>query len=262
MNRKITGVYFSPTGGTKKTVEVIAKAIDGNVVMEDLTKLAQRLEPLSFDESDYVVVGVPVYAGRIPLEMEKYFNAMKGNDTPAVCVVVYGNRDYDDALLELTELLEKNGFRVHAGGAFIGEHSYTNLVGGGRPDQEDVEVAKDFGRTAWEKFKKLNDVSNERQPLQVKGKHPYKERMPSAPMAPITTDDCVFCGLCAEACPMEAVDFEDYYNVDATRCIRCCACIKICPQDAKRFEHPMVEKITESLIANCSNMRKDPELFF
>lgn len=259
MNNKVIGMYFSPTGGTKKIVEAAAYAASETAEMIDLTKLPERLQPLSFNETDYVIMGVPVYGGRIPKLMEEYFQTISGIDTPLVCIAVYGNRDYDDALLEMKELLESNGFRCHAGAAFIGEHSYTDKVAGGRPDMEDIESVKAFSRTAWTNYtQKTGDTGS----LTVKGNHPYKERRPMEPMSPVTTDECIFCGLCSESCPVEAIDFEDYHAVNSKKCIKCCACIKVCPKKAKQFDHPMIDKIVEMLIATCSEERKSPEYFY
>jgi ferredoxin len=261
MNQKMTGLYFSPTGTTKRVVEAIASALGGTTEFVDFTKVDDRQHPVSFGPDDYVVVGVPVYAGRIPAVPLSYLERIKGEQTPVVCVVVYGNREYDDALLELKDLMEAKGFIVHAAAAFIGEHSYTNLVAGGRPDEEDLEEARQFGIAAWEKYLQEKSTNSPHVVLHVKGNYPYRDRAPSQPMAPTTTDDCIFCGLCAQVCPVEAIDFEDYFTTDATRCIRCTACIKICPKNAKFFDHPMIEKITASLIANVGHLRKVPEKF-
>ena len=62
-----------------------------------------------------------------------------GNNTPAVAVCVYGNRDYDDALLEIKDTLNGNGFRTFAAGAFIGRHCIFPKVAEGRPDASDLE---------------------------------------------------------------------------------------------------------------------------
>ena len=47
------------------------------------------------------IIGVPVYGGRVPVEAISRLQRLKANNTPAVIVVVYGNRDYNDAILEL-----------------------------------------------------------------------------------------------------------------------------------------------------------------
>ena len=62
----------------------------------------------------------------------------KGNATPVIPVVVYGNRDYEDALKELSDALSAQGFVPVSAGAFIGEHSYSRKdmpIAAGRPDK-------------------------------------------------------------------------------------------------------------------------------
>src|SRR5690606_23151552 len=107
----------------------------------------------NFSEDDLVIIGVPVYAGRVPEFLSKYFlSKIRRNNTYAVFIVVYGNRAYDDALLELKNIFESNGFIGIAGGAFIGEHSYTEKLATGRPDGNDLNTAYKFGVDVREKI--------------------------------------------------------------------------------------------------------------
>lgn len=121
MNRKINAMYFSPTGTTKKIVSGIADQIlenmNGQIAVKniDFTLPGVRKEAVPFTAEDVVVIGVPVYAGRVPNVLLNYLNSIKGNGALAVSVVVYGNRNYDDAAIELKDILELNGFKVIAG---------------------------------------------------------------------------------------------------------------------------------------------------
>ncbi len=52
-------------------------------------------------------------------------------------------------------------------------------------------------------------------------------------MAYKISDDCVSCGACAEACPMEAITEGDgKYVIDADKCVSCGACAEACPVGA------------------------------
>lgn len=134
---KLVLMYFSPTHSTKKIVARIGKVFFEKLLCEtkpvDLTKLAVRMRSCPFDKEDVLVFGAPVYAGRLPVCVSDYIKTLQGNGARAVAVSVYGNRDFDDALLETCDLLTERGFTVCAAGAFIGEHSYTSAVGTGRP---------------------------------------------------------------------------------------------------------------------------------
>ena len=146
MNYNINALYFSPTSTTAKIVKTIANGICESYKEYNLTLPDKREEyqGLTFGSDDIVVIGVPVYKGRIPECLVDYFSKFTGNNTKAIFTVVYGNREYDDALLELKNIFEERGFIGIAVGAFIGEHSNTSLVAGGRPDMDDLNIAMHF----------------------------------------------------------------------------------------------------------------------
>ncbi len=260
MEQQLRLVYFSATGGTKKIVKGIAEGISDNYIEYNTTLPANRQEQLVFGANDLVIIGVPVYAGRVPVFLMEYLLKVKGNNTPAVFVAVYGNRNYDDALLELKNEMEKNGFIGVAAGAFIGEHSTSEKVGTNRPDADDLEMAKKFGCEIRSKLDGIEDIS-ELAEFTVKGNYPYKDLKPMPPMSPDTNDDCINCGLCAKNCPMSAINFEDYKDVDPKKCIRCCCCIKRCPVKAKAINHEGFNNIKNVLIENFSAVRQEPEYF-
>jgi NAD-dependent dihydropyrimidine dehydrogenase PreA subunit/flavodoxin len=271
MNKKINTVYFSPTGTTEKIVSAIARKISENtdekitVNSIDFTLPAARNETLSFTGEDVVVVGVPVYAGRVPNVLLKFLNTIAGNGALAIPVVVYGNRDYDDALLELKDILELNGFKVIAGGAFIGEHSFSKILAKDRPDEKDMAVASDFARRIYKKITTEDNV----QTVAVKGNNPYvKYYMPKneegipvdiRKVTPKTNENCTDCKLCVNVCPMGSIDHEDVSKFNGI-CIKCGACIKKCPAQAKYYDDKDYLRHKEELEVNFAS-RREPELF-
>lgn len=254
---KLKCVYFSPTGTTRRIIKAITDGLQVESVENyDLTLPEDRDLALTCNSDDLLMVGVPVYAGRVPSLLLPVFEKISGIDTKAIFVGVYGNRDYDDALLELKDLFQENGFVGIAAGAFIGEHSYTDQLAGGRPDEDDLLVASAFGRDIKHKLDNKELTS-----LYVKGNKPYKEKVPGVAMGPKTHDKCTQCGLCAAKCPTAAINLHDAKIVDETACIKCNSCVKICPVQAKYFDHPMYHQIQERLINNFSQERKIPEIF-
>ena len=118
---------FSPTGTSKSIIKAVAQGLgreDAKLV--DITEAAQRKKPLNISRDELLVVAVPVYAGRVPVLVSGWLNTLKADQAPAVCVVVYGNREYEDALLELGDIIKKQGGVPLAGAAFIGEHSFSS----------------------------------------------------------------------------------------------------------------------------------------
>ena len=248
--------YFSPTHTTKTIVQNIGKGINLETHDYDLTFSCDNMKEYNFGENDLVIVGVPVYAGRTPIITREMLKKIKGNNALAVPVVVYGNRAYEDCLLELKNILKDNGFMNIAGGAFIGEHSYTRKVGTNRPDKEDIEKAVDFGKLIREKLE-TNSYSKD---IQVKGNFPYKEDKPKMVFAPVPNDNCVDCGSCASVCPTGAIDIDNHRNIDAEKCIRCYACVRACRFDGRELAGNPLATIINFLETTCLE-RKEIEIF-
>lgn len=259
MNRKLHTVYFSATNTTRQVVQAIAGGI-GSYTEHDLTMPPGRSQTLNFGENDLVIFGVPVYAGRVPAFLMDCFAGITGRRTPAVFVVVYGNRAYEDALLELKDTFEQKGFIGVAGGAFIGEHSYTDKVATGRPDEADLAMAKRLGADIKALLSTASDMSS-LSPLTVHGNAPYKAMVTRPPMKPDTDSNCTDCGLCARSCPTGAIDSHNFRDIDAAKCIKCCCCVKRCPVGAKSLNHRIINTIRQALIDNFSQVRHEPELF-
>ena len=257
-------VYFSPTGTTKQTLEGIAKGIQGKHIERlDLTPPETKTQEFNELHDELALIGAPVYGGRIPLDAVHRLQRLKADGTPAVVVVVYGNRAYEDALLELRDLALEAGFRPVAGGAFIGEHSYSNdetPIATGRPDGEDLEKALEFGKRIRKKIEgvsALEDVPS----LRVPGNFPYKERGKPSKISPVTHETiCIKCGTCVSVCPKAAITMGETIMTDPDDCIRCCACVKNCTTGARAMEHPRIKRAAEWLYTNYSE-RREPETF-
>ncbi len=272
MNKAIKTFYFSATGATKKIADAIAGELAkrfgvqsvGNV---DFTLPEGRKEPASFSRQDIVVAGVPVYAGRVPNVLLKYLNTIHGNGALAVAVVAYGNRHYDDSLVEWRDILKSRGFQVVAAGAFIGEHSFSKILGGDRPDAQDMACVKAFARRI---FEKLAASHGRAETLSVPGNQPYqpyyrpkdKDGNPASilKVVPKTSIDCISCGLCASLCPMGSIDADDPSRITGI-CIKCCACIKNCPVAAKYFDDANFLWHKKELEVAFSSPRREPEFF-
>ena len=248
--------YFSPTHTTKKTVKSIATGFDVDFIEHDLTFSSENMEEFFLQKDEIAIIGIPVYAGRTPVITRSMLNKIHGDDSLAVVVAVYGNRDYDDALLELKDIVTENGFSVIAGGAFIGEHSYSRKVGTRRPDSEDIDKAIAFGKEIKEKI----DTDTYNKNIEIKGNFPYKADMPVRIFSPMANKNCIACRKCYIVCPVNAIDKKDPEIVDVEKCIHCYACVKICTFNGREVPDNPLKDVISFLESKCSN-RKEPEIF-
>lgn len=257
--KNIQPVYFSPTHTSAKIVTAIAEGTGIIVNKEiDLTYPCADQKVISTDS--LAIIGVPTYAGRVaPTALER-LQKIKGDNTPAIIVVLYGNRDYEDALLELRDTVKQLGFVPVAGGAFIGEHSYSTEefpTAARRPDRSDLQIATEFGKNIREQLDQYADIK-ELPVLEVKGNFPYKENKPKTLATPITIDElCTQCQYCIEICPVETIELKEEIVSDPEVCIKCCACVKECPHGARVFTTPFSEFLFKNF-----HERKEPELFY
>lgn len=270
----VWAAYFSATDTTKQVVTRVARRLaqQANCPMEvyDFTHLQTRQQPpKTFSAGDLVVFGTPVYAGRVPNLLIKFVASVRGGGALAVPVVCYGNRAYDDALMELRNTLEAGGFATVAAGAFSCHHAFSQTQNAGRPDISDLTIATGFADQVFRKVEALASLDGHI-PVPVAGNDPvgpyYTPRdrhgnpINILPVKPKTTDACTQCGQCAEECPLGAIDPEDAHLVPG-KCMKCNRCVRVCPVQAKYFDDPNYLYHKSELEDLYSWPRKEPELF-
>lgn len=257
-------VCFSPTGTAKKVAQGIVSGVNPNSVeLIDITTPSGRDMSLQTSEDELLVVAVPVYMGRVPALATEWLKTMKADKTPVVCVVVYGNRVYDDALLELKDTVVQCGGIPVGCGAYIGEHSFSNAetpIAEGRPNKDDLAHAEKFGSNIRRKLEAASS-SSQLFDIEVPGVHPYGGVTELWDVDFIAINDvCTQCGMCAAVCPVGAIDLQDYTLIDQEKCITCCACIKSCPQHARTIKPSPVKDASIRLYKNFQEP-KQPEVF-
>ena len=243
MDLSVHTLFFSPTGGTRKAASLFAHSFSSHVEEHSLE------QPVTgFSSDDFVVVALPVFTGRLPAYAREKLKAINGGGAKTVAMTVYGNRDFEDALLELQDLLIEQNFRPVAAIAAVAQHSMMSSLAAHRPD--DGAQLAEFAQKVAEKLVSCDCCNS---PC-VPGNRPYREPEPT-PVIPATNENCVQCGLCAARCPVGAIDPADPSHINPTLCILCMRCAGICPTKAKDLPSPVRENISAFLSQFQANRR-------
>ena len=250
---KIHQIIFSPTGGTQRANEILCQGMDKECVVTDLCVKAADIRLPNIQEDDLAVIAMPVFAGRVPALAVERLRMVNPNSAKCVVVAVFGNRAYDDALLEMQGVATEMGFRVIAAVAAVAEHSIIRKYGKDRPDADDEQELRQFGADIVKKAE-----SNDCTMPQVPGNRPYKKggKVPH----PKGRRGCNRCGVCANQCPTDAIPLSDPKTVDSAKCISCMKCVSVCPKGARGIGAVMNFLATQGLKKVCAT-RKENELY-
>ena len=247
-------MVFSPTGGTRKVSGLVSEALGRDAATIDLTDSGLDFRAVSMTEDEVAVISVPSYAGRVPAVVVDRLGMVRGNGARAVLVCVYGNRAFEDTLVELEDVAKRAGFRVVAAVSAIAEHSVARQFAAGRPDAQDVSQLAEFAQRIRQKL--LDGDTSE---PSIPGNRPYKQAGGHS-MVPQVTEECVSCGACAAACPVRAIGKDDPRQVDGEACISCMRCVTVCPRGARKLDSNKLTAVTQMLSKACVE-RRECELF-
>lgn len=272
--RKIVTFCFSPTGTSRKNMMAIVSGMTSPECRHiDFTNLTPE-DVLMVSPDDVAIFSVPVYGGKVaPIALQR-MDKVSGNMTPAILIVTYGNRNFEQALTQLEEFVRARGFLPIGGAAMVGEHSYSNAqypIAVGRPDVKDLTSAKEFGRRIADKLKDGKketweiDIVNNMPRLDTPEaslqafrlfvqEYTQQQQVNSVKVYPSATAEvCNHCGECVTLCPTQAIALGSEEMTDTTRCIRCCACVKGCQSGARTFISPFAKPLAENF-----QMRREP----
>lgn len=252
---QIKKIIFSPTGSTQKVADVIASVWKQPQEEIDLSNPLLDFSQYCFTGHDLCLVAVPSYGGRVPAIAIEHLKLIRAMKTPVILVVTYGNRAYDDTLLELKEVLDKQGFLCTSAIAAVCEHSIMRQYGVGRPDKLDVMQLTDYAKNIADILDRVSDI----EVVGVPGHYPYREYN-GVPLKPKASSQCNQCGLCAQKCPLNAIDKSNPEKTDNKKCISCMRCIAICPQKARKCNSLLLMSASKKLMKACSGTKPN-ELF-
>lgn len=248
-------IVFSPTGGTQRVADIFIRSFCGESSHIDLSDFEKDFSELSFQEEDICIVAVPSFGGRVPAVAASRLGRMQGKGAGAILIAVYGNRDYEDTLVEMQDVLEGAGFSVIAGIAAVAEHSIMRQFASGRPDEQDEKEIAGFAEAVRSKIDSDRGACG----LKLPGSRPYREYH-VIPMRPQANKDCIQCGLCAGVCPAGAIPKSDPSGTDADKCISCMRCVCVCPQKARSVSKVLLAAGSMKLKKACGGYKRN-ELF-
>lgn len=256
MEKQVYVSYFSPTGNTKRAALMLGKALAKPAgITAEIDLSSPRLVKQEFAADDILICAVPVFGGRIPAFTVHKIALLQGNGAQAIAIVAYGNRAYEDALLELSDCLTQQGFTVTAAAAVLAEHSMLRSVAAGRPDRDDQQQITTFASEITAKL-----LNNDPQPVKaIPGNRPYKEWQPM-PVTPAVSEKCNSCGKCASTCPTQAIPPDKPQTTAAEKCILCLRCTTVCPQQARSLPQQAKSMISQKLDP-IKSIRKENEFF-
>lgn len=257
--KKIHFAYFTPTQVTRRYVYCVASGMSNGIptAQYNLTSVKERHEQHSLEKDELLIVALPSFGGRVPRISPALLRNFWGQDTPAVAITTYGNRGYDDTLLEMQDILKEQGFVTVAGAAFVSVHALSAKVGAGRPNADDLQAAKLFGTQVREKL----DAAESIESIPLPGNIPFKELPPPSNFSPITNDKCVLCMQCFRWCPGDAITYNNPNETDVTKCILCHGCVVRCPVQARQVvNEPFLQRV-QQLEATFADVYCQPEVF-
>ncbi len=246
-------IFFSPTGGTERIVNALIPA-GCSVNTIDLSKADTDFGKIQINAEDAVIIGMPSFGGLAPQIAITRLGLVHGNGAKCAIVAVYGNRAYEDTLVQMEDAAKKSGLQVIAAVSAVAEHSIMHQYATGRPNDADKKQLSDFAMKINEKFQS-GDL---RKPV-IPGNRPYK-KAGSTGLVPKANNSCVACGLCAKRCPVQAINPQELKKTDGKKCISCMRCVAACPQHARSVNGFMVSVAAMTIKKACS-VPKQNELF-
>ncbi len=242
-----TLLTFSPTGQSKACALAVANATKQEFVEFDVTHFIQRRKPLALADTT-LIVAYPVYGGRVPVLFAEYLaKSVTCTNCKAVAIATFGNRAFEDALVEMEDILFAKGVPL-IGAASLGcQHSYTDKVGSKRPDIEDFQL---LDRLAVYLSGKTGTIS-------PPGNRPYKMDMPVADppyMPKPKVEGWIIPDQLYALCPTGALAKRD-----PALCIHCCACIQLSKHELQ-MDNPWFTNFT-SFLEQSFQKRVDSELY-
>ena len=240
---KVYKIIFSPTGGTEKAGGHNRRRVGRRHCCHQTCQI--RILGL-FKGQHCNHRDALLWRTRTEVALNR-LSEIKGNNTKTVVVCVYGNRAYEDTLVEMSDRAEEAGFKVEAAVAAVAEHSIIHQYAAGPPNTE-----KDLRRLGKQISDKLRasaeSMGSFRATVRIKR---------GLRLVPKATKDCVKCGLCAKNCPAGAISKSDVTVTDSEKCVSSMQCMVKCPKSARKVDEAVVSMVAAAIKEACSERKNN-----
>ncbi len=162
----VVEIIFSPTGGTQKTSHVVGTRWSKDTVNIDLSNAKTDFTKYKITKEDMVLIAMPSFGGRAPTVAIERLKQIRGNGAKCTIICSYGNRAYEDTLVEMEDAVNQCGFQVIAAISAVAQHSIVSHYATTRPDLLDKNQLIHF---ADQIIKKCENIAP------IPGNRPYKK---------------------------------------------------------------------------------------
>lgn len=242
-------LYFSPCGSVEKVAKLVGERIANRFNVErefiSYTLACEREVYHNFEQDDLLIWATPVYAGKVPNKTLDFINEkISSKGCLSVGIVLYGNRNYDNALSELSAIMKDKSMKLIGAACVVARHSFSNTLAKGRPNKEDISQIEDFADKITEKIENSSKENIIEISVPGEAEAPYytPKKEDSQPAKFLKAKPkcknelCKSCGLCEERCTMNSIHLENGKPMFEGICIKCQACVRLCPESAIYFD--------------------------
>lgn len=234
-------LYFTGTGNSRYTAEMIATVIGGTTL--SINEYIKTEKAGSFQsEAPYVFV-CPTYAWRIPRIVEHFLETSKFRGSRKAYFVLTCGTETGNASGYAKALCKKKSMEFMGLAAVVMPENYIALYD--VPDRMQAQII--VQKSVPQMFKIAEAIKNgrplETPPVTALDKfrsavvNPEFYRFVVSAKGFHVTDKCSSCGKCTEMCPLNNIRLEAGKPIWGEKCTHCMACICACPQEAIEYKN-------------------------
>lgn len=275
---KAVVVYYSATGSTAKIAKALHRGL-AEVMQCDIVPLKQA-DPQAMSQYDLIALGAPIWYFREPANVRLFIYRMPNLEGKLCVPFCTHGASPSGFFWSMVPMLEKKGLSMLGYNSWYGSvyqvlHQPKPYLTDGHPDEIALKEAEDFGRRMAERALSVaageTDLIVERprgpeadplwrshgmfrefppEPKPGEAARPGPPPRQSPVVRTINWEKCTYpgCTLCADICPVNAIDFSARPVLFRKSCLNCALCDKMCPQLAIEVDAETMRSRTQRKI--------------